>query len=854
MKIADVYRLLFEPDDVVEIRAYGLSGKSKAWDGWARGSGIVYGYFDNPDDFGRCGEALERAKAPGIYFTLNPVLPDFIARAANRLKAADNKSKTTADKNIECIRWLPIDLDPVRRAGDQALDSDLSTTKDELKAAWELQEKIAETMTSIGAPVGVPAVSGNGAHLLYRLPDLPNDDNTKDLVRYFLQHLQNHSETDLVQVDTKVFNPARIWKLYGTTARKGDHTKRRPHRKSYVLKPFLKTLAACDLTQIAILDPELIRERSERAKKRATQDIRQPAGSRPGRSADADTPPPPSKKQSSSKKTPGSGPRRQLGPLKVSEYLNQWGRSHRVKVDGNKTIYQLDHCVFDDSHRGNDASIIQLDTGALYYQCFHDSCQGYRWQDARENISGDEPLVQWCEGYDPDWRPTSGSKSNGDAEEKDKPKPFITYTKTGGIRVKLKAFKDHIYNHFKPIYSNGDTLYKYDADLGYWRILPEPEARAYMLNELDEAMSTHRIREGYNLLMDASYKPPEAVAGDPMILNLKNKMLNLRTMEEVDHAPEFFSRVQLNVSYDDEAKCPLWHKTLMEIFEDDPAKINVLQQFFGYCLYPRILFPAALFQIGAGGNGKGIVEAILCEMLGGENISHISMKRMEKDFGPIELRDKLLNSCGETETGQMDVTNFKKIAVGEEIQAEVKYKNDIKFRPIAKHMISMNAYPSIKEKTNAFFRRVIVLEYKQTFDGDDCDVRLLDKLMKELDGIFMWALEGLEYVLENEEISVPDSVDSAKERFREKTNPIILYITERCMIGEDFTVAPPDLYRDYRKWCEASGSRHPLGKKSFYEQMVLQLKLDEKTRQGSRMVYQGVGLMAEEEEEGGIAP
>jgi hypothetical protein len=35
---------------------------------------------------------------------------------------------------------------------------------------------------------------------------------------------------DQVSVDTGVYNAARIWKLYGTIACKGDNTPERPHR------------------------------------------------------------------------------------------------------------------------------------------------------------------------------------------------------------------------------------------------------------------------------------------------------------------------------------------------------------------------------------------------------------------------------------------------------------------------------------------------------------------------------------------------------------------------------------------------------------------------------------------------
>ena len=229
MKTADVYRIFFEEKDheVVEIRAYGLKKSNQAWEGWAGGAGIVYGYFDNPEDFGKAAMALEKAKAPGIYFTLNPVNPDLLARAANRLKAADMKTATTSDKDIRCIRWLPIDLDPKRPVG-------ISSTNTELKKALSLRNRIWKWMKTEGWEECVPACSGNGAHLAYHLPDLENTPENVQLIRQCLAGLAAKFSTKDVEVDQAVFNPARIWKLYGTTARKGDHTQSRPHRRSYI--------------------------------------------------------------------------------------------------------------------------------------------------------------------------------------------------------------------------------------------------------------------------------------------------------------------------------------------------------------------------------------------------------------------------------------------------------------------------------------------------------------------------------------------------------------------------------------------------------------------------------------------
>jgi hypothetical protein len=229
MGFSDVYNLFFNPGEVTEIRGYGFSRSSKIWEGWAGGSGVVYGYFDNAEDFGRAAAALEKKNAPGsaIYFTINPCIPDLLARAANRLKAAGAKPTNTSDRDILCIRWLPVDIDPKRPAG-------ISSTDAELQLAVDTREKIAAWLKKKYKISGIPAVSGNGTHLMVPLKEMANTDENKEKIKRALHGLAEKFGTDKIDIDLAVFNPARIIRLYGTTARKGDHIKHRPHRASYI--------------------------------------------------------------------------------------------------------------------------------------------------------------------------------------------------------------------------------------------------------------------------------------------------------------------------------------------------------------------------------------------------------------------------------------------------------------------------------------------------------------------------------------------------------------------------------------------------------------------------------------------
>ena len=187
------------------------------------------GYFDDP---AKLLDALEEASKydyeGGVYWCLNPVKPDLLARAANRLKPYSKL--TTADGDIVRREIFVIDFDPFRATG-------ISASAEEKAAAKEACRRCMAWLREQGWPLPLRADSGNGYHLLFYV-GLPNDAASRDLLSRCLQALAAKFDVEgVVGVDVKMFNASRICKAYGTSARKGDHTEGRPHRVAQMLPP-----------------------------------------------------------------------------------------------------------------------------------------------------------------------------------------------------------------------------------------------------------------------------------------------------------------------------------------------------------------------------------------------------------------------------------------------------------------------------------------------------------------------------------------------------------------------------------------------------------------------------------------
>jgi hypothetical protein len=232
-------RRLCKPGDVIEIRALHATSPNVR-------NATIAGYFDS-DHLTDGARAAASLKASGIYVTLNPVKRALLGRANNRL--VERPDSTTSDTDIVCRFWLLLDFDPKRPAG-------ISGTQEEKTRAQQMAEECRDYLAGLGWVPPVVADSGNGIHLLYPI-DLPNDAESRELIARVLKELSLGFSDDGVSLDTQVFNSARIVKLYGTVAAKGDDTDERPHRLSRILEdPALRGGEVVTREQLEALVPQ----------------------------------------------------------------------------------------------------------------------------------------------------------------------------------------------------------------------------------------------------------------------------------------------------------------------------------------------------------------------------------------------------------------------------------------------------------------------------------------------------------------------------------------------------------------------------------------------------------------------
>lgn len=321
-------QILFDSSQIVEMRAF-------------RGKQVFSGYYD--DHKLLAAHAFQLAKRPdinGTYWTIQEIRRELIGRACNRY--VERPENTTTDNEVVFYRWLPIDIDPCRPTGISASEEMKSAAKVVADSVWAfLYENGITTLCGD---------SGNGFHLLARVHMEATSEN-KALLQRVLAALAAKFSTTEARVDLTVFNPSRIWKIYGSVSRKGSDTSEFPHRTARLLAlngvpPVLPIVAREQLEEIA---------RSQTAYSVEPAHLPQLAGDE--------------------------------APLAIERDLATANITHGARTpyrDGYKWL--LDRCVFDPSHVAPSVIITLAADGTRGFKCSHNSCVAKHWPDFQRKV------------------------------------------------------------------------------------------------------------------------------------------------------------------------------------------------------------------------------------------------------------------------------------------------------------------------------------------------------------------------------------------------------------------------------------------------------------------------------------
>lgn len=363
-------------------------------------------------------------------------------------------------------------------------------------------------------------------------------------------------------------------------------------------------------------------------------------------------------------------------------------------------------------------------------------------------------------------------------------------------------------------------------------------------------------------LLPASTDAPVWIDGvngpDPaQLLIVRNGILDFGSLAE-GHAecllplsPSFFTPTAAPFEFDPNAPDPVeWLRFLGEIWADDSESINSLQEWFGYLLTSDTRQQKMLFLLGPRRSGKGTIARVLRELIGPGNIVGPTLGSLATPFGLSPLLGRSVAIISDARlSGQTDsavITERLLSISGEDaVSVDRKFRESLTVKLPVRFVIISNELPRVGDPSGALVGRLNILRLTQSWFGQE-DTGLTERLLAELPGILLWAIEGWRRLRSRGRFLQPASAAELISDLEDLSSPVGAFVRECCYVEPGARIEVRELYQAWRSWCEQHGKTEPGTAETFGRDLRATVPTLSKTRprtsEGRQNVYSGIRL------------
>lgn len=291
-----------------------------------------------------------------------------------------------------------------------------------------------------------------------------------------------------------------------------------------------------------------------------------------------------------------------------------------------------------------------------------------------------------------------------------------------------------------------------------------------------------------------------------------------------DESKSEIVRSRLPISYNPNAPIPkLWLSFLGELLY--PEDIPTLQEFIGYCLIPSNKGQRMMVIKGNGGEGKSQIGAIMTTLFGSNMKDGSIGKISENRFARADLEHILICIDDDLRMEGLKHTNYVKSIVTAQGKMDLEKKNKQSYQGYmyARLLAFSNGdLQAMFDKSDGFFRRQLVLTTKDKNAERIDDPHIADKMREEIEGIFLWAFEGLQRLLSNNfQFTESERAISNRETVkRNNVNAVEFMESDGYFaFAEDKSITSKDLYEIYKLWCEEN-ALSPMSSRSLSDFLI----------------------------------
>jgi putative DNA primase/helicase len=312
---------------------------------------------------------------------------------------------------------------------------------------------------------------------------------------------------------------------------------------------------------------------------------------------------------------------------------------------------------------------------------------------------------------------------------------------------------------------------------------------------------------------EAHHAVPEEFDRDPMLLNVANGIIDLRTGELLPHDPAARMMLQSPVSYDPDARAPMWDEIFLQIIMPDQDCRAYLSRLTGYSLTGSIEEQAMALHHGTGKNGKSVYLQVCAALLGSYAQSVPAATILKKGAGDripndiARMKGRRFLQVSETAEGKrMDEEVIKSLTGGEMISARFLHAEFFDFTPTGKIHFITNNLPDMSNDA-AIWRRIHFVPWDIAIPEERQDKTLAATLVREEGpGILNWAVRGcLDW--QRQGLAMPLCAETRLLDYREDQDYLGQFLTLRTEDKEGERTLTSVLYQAYRAWNLQTGHK-----------------------------------------------
>mgnify|MGYP007100057138 CR=1 FL=1 len=387
--------------------------------------------------------------------------------------------------------------------------------------------------------------------------------------------------------------------------------------------------------------------------------------------------------------------------------------------------------------------------------------------------------------------------------------------------------------------------------------IDDRDRRKALVGHAEESENNGRIEAMIRL---AEVEPgipmvPEQFDQDPWLLTVKNGTVDLRTGKLVASKRENYISKCAPLTYDPGAKCPIFREFIKTIFMGNENLIGFIQRAVGYSLTGRVTERCLFILHGCGKNGKSTLLEIIMAMVGeaanGGYGLRTPTETLMVQYGGGGIPNDIARLKGaryvcasESEEGQrLAEAKIKDLTGGDTISARFMRGEFFDFKPEFKLWLATNHKPTIRGTDNAIWDRIRLIPFEWRVPDGKADATLPERLRGEINGIFQWALAGcLEW--QKNGLGIPPEVANAVTEYRAEMDVLADFISDCCILEPLSSVSNPDLFSEYRKYCETNAQKM-LSHRRFTQR--LQERGLTQRRNGNERKWDGIRLLKDDE-------